>query len=92
MMLFLGAGVSKTFGIPTMSGEDGLSSEFEKIIDYNLMMRAGNRKLMDDEMLYCAIGHAMGSNNLEDFLTVLNDLAKAPDNPTIRYLKSYLYS
>jgi len=88
MMLFLGAGTSKRFGIPTMSGEDGLSSIFEKIIDYNVMMREDNRKLMDDEMLYCAIGHAMGSNNLEDILTVLNDLAKPSDNPTIRYLKS----
>ncbi len=87
MMLFLGAGASKPFGIPTMSGEDGLSSVFEKIIDYNLVKREGNRKLMDDEVLYYAID-AMEFNNLEDLLTVLNDLAKPSDNPTIRYLKS----
>lgn len=62
MMLFLGAGASKPFGIKTM---EEMSEEFENIID---------SFSENEEKLYKNICKTLGTNNLEDILTVLNDL------------------
>jgi hypothetical protein len=64
MMLFLGAGASKPFGIKTM---DEMSEELE-----NKM----NEFTDDEKDLYQSIHNDLGTNNLEDILTVLNDLRR----------------
>ena len=67
MMRFLGAGASKPFGIPTMKE---MSEEFENSTDLT----------KDDRELYLDIKDTLCSDNLEDILTVLNDLAKIQEN------------
>jgi len=79
MMLFLGAGASKRFGIKTM---EGMSEEFENKADE--ILKDGEREVHLD------IKNILGSNNLEDILTVLNDLTKESPNPSVRYLKTNL--
>ncbi|MDI6810815.1 MAG: SIR2 family protein [archaeon] len=79
MMLFLGAGASKRFGIKTMQE---MSREFENNVDS--LLNAGEKGLYKD------IRNALDSNNLEDILSVLNDLSEEAQNPTVIYLKSLL--
>lgn len=75
MMLFLGAGASKRFGIKTMKE---MSKKFEDEVD----------KLPDvEKVLYSIIRDNLHSNNLEYILTVLNDLAN-PSNPTGCFIAS----
>jgi hypothetical protein len=76
MMLFLGAGASKPFGIKTM---EEMSEEFGNKAD---------SLLNDEEKLYQEIRSALGTNNLEDILSVSYDLGEKVLNPTVRYLKS----
>lgn len=78
MMLFLGAGASKPFGIKTM---DEMSEELE-----NKM----NEFTDDEKDLYQSIHNDLGTNNLEDILTVLNDLRKESGNPSVKYFKSLI--
>ena len=78
MMLFLGAGASKPFGIKTM---EEMSEEFE-----NKM----NEFTDDEKDLYQSIHNDLGTNNLEDILTVLNDLRKESGNPSVKYFKSLI--
>lgn len=81
-MLFLGAGASKPFGIPRMSGDDGLSEKFEKeVIENNSELTKGEKEV------YLDIKNALSINNLEDILTVLNDLSEELRNPSISYFK-----
>jgi hypothetical protein len=75
MMLFLGAGASKPFGIPAMKE---MSEEFENSTD------------LTKEELYLNIKNTLGSDNLEDILTVLNDLREESGNPSVKYLKSLI--
>nr|QNO56458.1 cell division protein FtsZ [Methanosarcinales archaeon ANME-1 ERB7] len=77
MMLFLGAGASKPFGIKTMKE---MSEEFENSTDLT----------KDERELYLDIKNTLGSDNLEDILTVLNDLTKSSPDPSIRYFNSKL--
>ena len=76
MMLFLGAGASKPFGIKTM---EEMSEEFENIVD---------SFSENEEKLYKNICKTLGTNNLEHMLTVLNDLIN--DTPSIRYCGFYI--
>lgn len=78
MMLFLGAGASKPFGIKTI---EEMSEEFE-----NKM----NEFTDDEKDLYQSIHNDLGTNNLEDILTVLNDLRKESGNPSVKYFKSLI--
>jgi hypothetical protein len=87
MMLFLGAGASKPFGIKTMKE---MSEIFENSTD-----------LAKDERELCLdIKNTLGSDNLEDILTVLNDLTKIHDiekdqplqNASIKYFEFKLDS
>jgi hypothetical protein len=68
MILLLGAGASKRFEIPPMRGEDGLSRRFEKVVENDLELTGEGKDL------YSTINITLNSNNLEDILTVLNDL------------------
>ena len=78
MMLFLGAGASKQFGIPTMKE---MSEEFENKAN----------EFTDDEKELCqSIRNELGTNNLENILTVLNDLREESGNPSVEYLKSLI--
>ncbi|MCK4736609.1 MAG: hypothetical protein KAT65_29415, partial [Methanophagales archaeon] len=87
MMLFLGAGASKPVGIPTMKE---MSEEFENTTDLT----------KDERELYLDIKNTVYSDNLEDILTVLNDLTKIEDiekdhivqNTSIKYFKFKLDS
>ncbi|HJH28034.1 MAG TPA: hypothetical protein C5S37_15020 [Methanophagales archaeon] len=72
MMLFLGAGASKPFAIETMKE---MNEEFENSTDLT----------KEERELYSDIKNTLGSNNLEDVLTVLNDLTRLPIDPSIRY-------
>lgn len=86
-MLFLGAGASKRFGIPSMGGENGLSEKFEReIIENNLKLTRGEQEV------YLDIKKVLGTNNQEDILTVLNDLSKELKNPSVSYFKFNLDS
>ena len=86
-MLFLGAGASKPVGIPTMKE---MSEEFENTTDLT----------KDERELYLDIKNTVYSDNLEDILTVLNDLTKIEDiekdhivqNTSIKYFKFKLDS
>ena len=78
MILFLGAGASKPFGIKTM---EEMSREFEDKV---------KRFPADERELYQSIRNNLGTNNLEDILTVLNDLRKESGNPSVKYLKSLI--
>ena len=80
MMLFLGAGASKPFGIKTM---EEMSREFEDKV---------KRFPADERELYQSIRNNLGTNNLEDILTVLNDLSgKIVRNLSIKYLLSIIF-
>ena len=87
MMLFLGAGASKPFGIKTMK-------EMNKIFENSTDLTKDERELYSD------IKNTLYSDNLEDILTVLNDLTKIHDiekdqplqNASIRYFKFKLDS
>ena len=83
MMLFLGAGASKRFGIKTM---DEMSEEFESKAYRLLNLTRPN----DEKELYHKIRDAISTNNLEEILTVLNDLSEKAQSPTVRFLKSQL--
>ena len=72
MMLLLGAGASKPFGIKTM---EEMNEEFENSTDLT----------KEERELYSDIKNTLGSNDLEDVLTVLNDLTRLPIDPSIRY-------
>jgi hypothetical protein len=76
-MLFLGAGASKRFGIKAM---EEMSREFENNVDSLLNA--------DEKELYQQIRNVLGTNNLEDILSVSNDLGEETRNPSVRYLKS----
>jgi len=86
-MLFLGAGASMRFGVPTMEGEKGLSGKFEKeVIENNTGLTKGEQEV------YLDIKNILGANNLENILTVLNDLSEELRNPSISYFKFNLDS
>jgi hypothetical protein len=44
----------------------------------------------DEKDLYQSIHNDLGTNNLEDILTVLNDLRKESGNPSVKYFKSLI--
>ncbi len=77
MILFLGAGASKPFGIPTMVD---MSNEFENKAD-------GLKE--DVKELYWDIKAALNLKDLEDILTVLNTLSEK-QNPLVSYLSMFL--
>jgi len=72
MMLFLGAGASKPFAIETMKE---MNEEFENSTDLT----------KEERELYSDIKNTLGSNDLEDVLTVLNDLTRFSIDSSIRY-------
>ncbi|MCK4733568.1 MAG: SIR2 family protein [Methanophagales archaeon] len=75
MMLFFGAGASKPVGIPTMKE---MSRMFENSIDLG----------EEERELYLDIKNSLDSDNLEDILTVLNDLIN--NYVPVRYITSYI--
>ena len=85
MMLFLGAGASKCFGIKTM---EEMSREFENNVDRLLNDAVEEQSI--EKQLYQAIRNTLGTNDLEDILTVLNDLSEEVRNPSVKFLKSSL--
>ena len=79
-MLFLGAGASKPFGIKTM---EEMSIEFGDKVKWFPA---------DERELYQSIRNNLGTNNLEDILTVLNDLSgEIVRNISVKYLLSIIY-
>jgi hypothetical protein len=85
MMLFLGAGASKRFGITTM---DEMSREFENNVDR--LLNDAVEEQSTEKQLYQEIRNTLGTNDLEDILTVLNDLSEEVRNPSVKFLKSSL--
>lgn len=80
MRLFLGAGASKPFGIKTM---EEMSIEFWDKVKWFPA---------DERELYQSIRNNLGTNNLEDILTVLNDLSgEIVRNISVKYLLSIIY-
>ena len=80
MMLFLGAGASKPFGIKTL---EEIEKEFEKTLKDGEV----NEELRNERFLYQMIKlYIKEPTNIEDILTVLNSLSKLPEDPTARYL------
>lgn len=92
MMLFLGAGASKSFGLKTMKE---MSEEFEKEADLT----------SEERELYSDIKTTLESNNLERILTVVHDLcvlnvvdqndrekilSTYSENPSVVYFESKL--
>jgi hypothetical protein len=73
-MLFLGAGSSKPFGIKTMKEMSGM---FENSTDLS----------KEEKELHRDIKNILYSENLEDILTVLNDLTN--NTVSIKYITSY---
>ena len=84
-MLFLGAGASKRFGIKTM---DEMSREFENNVDR--LLNDAVEEQSTEKQLYQEIRNTLGTNDLEDILTVLNDLSEEVRNPSVKFLKSSL--
>jgi len=79
-MLFLGAGASKRFGVNTLQ-------EIEEKFEKTLEKVEPNEELFNGRFLYQGIKKYIEQPpNIEDILTVLNDLSKAPSHPTTRYL------
>ena len=79
-MLFLGAGASKRFGVNTLQ-------EIEEKFGKTLEKVEPNEELFNGRFLYQGIKKYIEQPpNIEDILTVLNDLSKAPSHPTTRYL------
>ena len=84
MILFLGAGASKPFGIKTLK-------EIEKEFGKTLKDGEVNEDLRNECFLYQMIKlYIEEPTNIEDVLTVLNSLSKLPEDPTARYLDSLL--
>ncbi|MHC1600300.1 MAG: hypothetical protein ACXQS5_05740 [Candidatus Methanospirareceae archaeon] len=83
IMLFLGAGASKPFGIATM---EEMSRKFKNDADTLLYEDGG---FSDAENLYHEIYDAVGAN-LEDVLTVLDELIRGVEmrNLSVTYMKS----
>ena len=80
MMLFLGAGASKRFGIKTL---EEIEKEFEKTLKEGEV----NEEFYNERFLYQMIKlYIKEPTNIEDILTVLNSLSKLPEDPTARYL------
>jgi len=80
MMLFLGAGASKRFGVNTLP-------EIEEKFEKRLEKVEPNEELFNGRLLYQVIkSYIEQPQNIEDILTILNDLSKAPSMPTTRYL------
>ena len=89
MMLFLGAGASRCFGIQTMKGmEEEFNESLDKLIHRDGFSSAGT--------LYQAINrYIVEPSNLEEILTVLDDLYRMPADPEAsasRYLRFLLAS
>jgi hypothetical protein len=82
MMLFLGAGASKPFGILTMRE---MSEKFEDEVYYEELDNNG------DEKLYINVRETLNSNNLEGILTILENLTDS-QNPIARYIVPLLLS
>jgi len=76
MMLFLGAGASKPFGILTMRE---MSEKFEDEVYYEELDNNG------DEKLYINVRETLNSNNLEVILSILENLTDSR-NPIARYI------
>ena len=70
IMIFLGSGASAPFGVPTMTGKDGMSYKF-KSDSTNLLTD-------DEEKLYKIIQVGRQSYDLERILGVLNFVTKEP--------------
>ena len=84
MILFLGAGASKPFGIKTLK-------EIEKEFGKTLKDGEVNEDLRNECFLYQMIKlYIEEPTNIEDVLTVLNSLSKLPEDPTARYRDSLL--
>lgn len=80
MMLFLGAGASKRFGVNTLQ-------EIEEKFGKTLEKVEPNEELFNGRFLYQMIKlYIEQPPNIEDILTVLNDLSILPSQPTARYL------
>lgn len=80
MVLFLGAGASKRFGVNTLP-------EIEEKFGKTLEKVEPTEELFNGRLLYQMIKlYIEQPPNIEDILTILNDLSKLPSQPTARYL------
>ena len=70
IMIFLGSGASAPFGVPTMTGKDGMSYKFES--------DSTNLLTDDEEKLYKIIQVDRQSNDLERILGILDFVTKEP--------------